>query len=342
MTSEFQPPLLSPYKKVVSRDIDRLHEAVEPLAVGHELHAVDPGTPLNGMVNGLVLGEVGLVWVRYGGAGVVVDTPPTGGDFALCVPQAPMGVEYRASRERTTATGSLVLSWDQPMRMRPHPERGCLVIATNVGRLREHLGDLLGYVPSRPLQFHGTGTDAVAAAPIVERTWRYVCGLLGEMAGTGVPPMVARSLEQSLLSAALLGIPNSATPALATTDIPRADRHLANRIRDWLETYYQLPIGVADLAKAMGVTIRHIHSVCQQELGRTPMHLLRDIRLDHARAELTAAATREIAAIAREAGFAHMGRFAAAYRKRFGEAPSETRRRAGERPYAGQEITPTP
>lgn len=330
MTSESPPPLTS-YKKVVSRDLDRLHEVVEPLAVGHELHAVDPGRPLDGAVNGLELGEIGLVWVRYGGAGVIVDTPPTGGDFALCAPQAPMGVEYRASRERATATGNLVLSADQPMRMRPDPERGCLVIATNVGRLREHLGDLLGYIPSQPLQFHGAGADAVTSAPVVEHAWRHVCGLLDEMAGTDVPPMVARSLEQSLLSALLLGLPNSATPALAATEIPRAEGNLANRIRDWLEAYYRLPIGVADLAKAMGVTIRHIHSVCQQELGLTPMHLLRDIRLDHARAELTAGATREIAAVAREAGFAHMGRFAAAYRTRFGEPPSATRRRAGVR-----------
>lgn len=327
MTSESEPPLAS-HRKIVSRDIDRLHDAVEPLAVGHELHTIDPAGSLNGTVNGLELGEVGLVWVRYGGAGAVVETPPTGGAFALCAPQAPMGVEYRGSGERTTAAASLVLSQDRPMRMRPHPERGCLVIATNVGRLREHLGVLLGYVPSRPLQFNGAGVEPVTAQPIVERTWQYVCALLDDMATAGVPPMVARGLEQSLLSALLLGLPHSATAELAATEIPRAGRHLANRIRDWLEAYHHLPIGVADLATAMGVTIRHIHSVCQQELGLTPMHLLRDIRLDHARAELTADNTREIATVAREAGFAHMGRFAAAYRKRFGETPSETRRRA--------------
>lgn len=325
MTSEPEPPLLTPHTKLVSGEIDRLHDAVEPLAVGHELHAIDPATCLDGAVNGLVLGEVGLVWVRYGGAGVIVDTPPTGGDLALCAPQAPMGVEYRASRERATASGSVVISQDQPMRMRPHPVRGCLVMTTKVGRLREHLGDLLGYIPSQPLQFQSG--EPVTAAPIVERTWRYVCGLLDDLGATGVPPMVARSLEQSLLSAMLLGLPHSATAELATTEIPRADRHLADRIRDWLEAYYRLPIGVADLATAMGVTIRHIHAVCQQELGLTPMHLLRTIRLDHARAELTTDPTREIATIAREAGFAHMGRFAATYRKRFGETPSETRRR---------------
>lgn len=328
MTSELHPPLLTSHKRVVSRDIGKLHDAVEPLAVGHELHAVEPGKNLDGTVNGLVLGEVSMVWVRYGGAGVMVDTPPTGGEFALCAPQAPMGVEYRPRPGRETVTGSLVLSQDQPMRMTPHPERGCLVIATNVGRLREHLDDLLGYIPSQPLQFQGIDIAPVTAAPIVERTWRHVCTLLDTMAGGGVPPMVARSLEQSLLSAILLGLPHTATAELAMAEIPRADRHLANRIREWLEAYYRLPIGVADLAKAMGVTIRHIHAVCQHELALTPMQLLRNIRLDHARAELlTADPIREVAAVARDAGFTHMGRFAAIYRERFGENPSETRRR---------------
>src|ERR1700722_20297633 len=89
------PQLLAGYQRVTSSDISVLHDAVEPLAVGHDLQARDPAVPLDGAVNGLGLESVSLVWVRYGGAGVLVDTPPTDGEFVLCAPSAPMGVEYR-------------------------------------------------------------------------------------------------------------------------------------------------------------------------------------------------------------------------------------------------------
>lgn len=328
MSSHPQPPLLTAHQRVVSEDINELHDAVEPLAVGHDLRSVDPHTPLKGIVNGLTLGEVSLVWVRYGGRGVIVDTPPTDSAFALCAPQAPMSVRYLSSTDTATAGGSLVLSQDEPMRMKPHPEDGCLVIATSIGRLHEHLRDLLGYLPAQPLRFAGVGVPPVTAAPIVERTWRHVCALLDEMAHDGVHDMVARSLEQSLLSAILLGLPHTATAELATVEVPYADHRLADQIREWLEAHHRLPIGVADLATAMDVTVRHIHAVCRQEFGMPPMRLLRSIRLDHVRAALmTTDPSEEISAIAGESGFTHMGRFAGAYRQRFGETPSETLRR---------------
>ncbi|OXH85552.1 AraC family transcriptional regulator, partial [Burkholderia multivorans] len=56
-----------------------------------------------------------------------------------------------------------------------------------------------------------------------------------------------------------------------------------------------------------------------------PMQYLRAKRLEHAR-ELLLGATpeRRIADIALDCGFTHLGRFALAYRERFGESPSDT------------------
>jgi len=55
--------------------------------------------------------------------------------------------------------------------------------------------------------------------------------------------------------------------------------------------------------------------------GCTPTAALRDLRLDRARARLTHG--REgVSAVALGCGFTHLGRFAQAYRQRFGAAPS--------------------
>ena len=332
------PQLLAGYQRVTSTDINVLHDAVEPLAVGHDLHSRDPAVPLDGIVNGLTLGSVSLVWVRYGGAGVIVDTPPTGGEFALCAPSAPMGVEYRRRRRRETAAGSLLLSHDEPMRMTPDPDRGCLVIATATGPLTDHLHAHLGRPPAKPLRFLPDG-PAILSGRVTGQAWEHACALLDDTADGGVPLMAARSIEQSLLTAILLGLPHTATADLA--DLGAADREepgTADKIRDWLHAHRDEPVGVADLAAAIGLSVNRIHAICRHHWNQTPMQLLRGIRLDHARKGLLAlgpdAAAPSVRAVALSAGFSRMTRFNAAYRQRFGQTPAQTLAGVGSAPTA--------
>jgi transcriptional regulator GlxA family with amidase domain len=59
---------------------------------------------------------------------------------------------------------------------------------------------------------------------------------------------------------------------------------------------------------------------------------VRDARFARVRADLLRADTDEsITQIAMKWGFRHLGRFAVGYRDRFGEMPSQTRRRATRR-----------
>jgi AraC-like DNA-binding protein len=322
------PQPLAGYQRVTSSDISVLHDAVEPLAVGHDLYARDTTVPLDGVVNGLSLESLSLVWVRYGGAGVIVDTPPTGGEFALCAPSAPMGVQYLRSKHRETATGSLLLSHDEPMRMTPDPDRGCLVIATATGRLADHTHTYLGRPLARPLRFLSDG-PAILPRQVTDQAWQHACALLDHTAGRGVPLMAARSIEQSLLTAILLGLPHTATAELSELDAPSQEEpRTAEKIRDWLEAHHDQPVGVADLAAAMGLSVRRVQAICRRHWSQTPMQLLRGIRLDHARRSLLATGPGEtapsFATVASAAGFTRMTRFNAAYRQRFGQTPAQT------------------
>jgi AraC-like DNA-binding protein len=329
MTSLDALPPLSPHHRVASTDIDVLHDTVEPFAVGHDLQVREPGVPLDGLVNALGVGAVNMVWVRYGGGGVIVDTPPTEGHFAMCAPMAPMGVEYRATKNTHTADGNLVLSHDEAMRMTPHPTLGCLVIATSTGRLADHLAVHLGRDYTAPLRFHRVDGPAIMSSSIVEHTWRYVCGVLGSTTVQGgLHPLAARSLEEALLTAILLGLPHTGTDCLTETP-DKVPHHLAGLIREWVEANHDRPIGVTDIAIAVGIGVRQLQAICQDQWSLTPTQLLRGVRLDHARTALTVAlpGPRTVTDVARAAGYIHMSRFAAHYRQRFGETPTETLKR---------------
>ncbi len=86
----------------------------------------------------------------------------------------------------------------------------------------------------------------------------------------------------------------------------------------------------SDIAAAAGLSLRGLQHVFQQQLDTTPTDYLRGIRLDHVRAELEASAPERttVASVARRWGFAHAGRFAGAYVRRFGEYPAATLSRA--------------
>jgi AraC-like DNA-binding protein len=67
----------------------------------------------------------------------------------------------------------------------------------------------------------------------------------------------------------------------------------------------------------------------QRHVGMSPMAYLRDARLRRADAGLRAAAAGDtVASIARRWGFAHPGRFAAAYEAKHGQPPGRTLRAA--------------
>jgi AraC-like DNA-binding protein len=83
------------------------------------------------------------------------------------------------------------------------------------------------------------------------------------------------------------------------------------------------------VAAALGWSLRYVQSVLRGE-GTTPTALIRDVRLDRARARLEQGAGTPIARIAAECGYANPGAFSTAFRRRFGLRPGDVRRTSGD------------
>lgn len=84
---------------------------------------------------------------------------------------------------------------------------------------------------------------------------------------------------------------------------------------------------LADLALAVGVSVRTLCDAFQRFRATSPMLLFRQMRLDQARRDiLEDVHGQRITTIALNCGFSHLGRFALSYRQRFGESPSDTAR----------------
>lgn len=94
----------------------------------------------------------------------------------------------------------------------------------------------------------------------------------------------------------------------------------------FMEEHLGEALTVAQIAAAARMSPRGLQAAYQREMDITPMAHLRSLRLEAAHADLLAAdpITTTVAEIAARWGFTHLGRFAAAYRQRYGRNPGTT------------------
>jgi AraC-like DNA-binding protein len=141
-------------------------------------------------------------------------------------------------------------------------------------------------------------------------------------------PLIAEQLRSSVLSGLLLSVPHRYHAELTgpvTAGPPRAIRRVVDAVHDEPERAFT----VADLAAIAGMSVRSLQEGFRRHLGCTPMAYLQQERLlrAHETLRLSDPLGITVATVAHRWGFAHLGRFASAYRTRFGEAPSDTLRR---------------
>jgi transcriptional regulator GlxA family with amidase domain len=127
----------------------------------------------------------------------------------------------------------------------------------------------------------------------------------------------------------LLGHRHNYTDAIFSARALPAPR-VVRRVVELIDSAPETAFTVADLAACAGVSERSLHAAFRRQLGTSPMAYVRRRRLEQAHDELLRldpSAGVRVTDVALRHGFAHTGRFAAAYRERFGEPPSTTLRR---------------
>ncbi|MEM6582831.1 MAG: AraC family transcriptional regulator [Pseudomonadota bacterium] len=99
--------------------------------------------------------------------------------------------------------------------------------------------------------------------------------------------------------------------------VKKAERYMAANLHRSLR--------LAELAQMSGVSTRTLSSNFNQFLGSPPAQYFLQMRLEHARSLLLdSRLNKKVGDIARELGFRHHSGFAAAYKARFQETPTET------------------
>jgi len=146
--------------------------------------------------------------------------------------------------------------------------------------------------------------------------------------GVADNPVALASLTDLMVSLVLRGIPHNYLERLGSGRFGAVPAYV-RRADDFMRANATVPIRMEQVAAAAGCSVRTLNAVFRQFRDTTPLIALHAIRLEQVRAELNHNATAAtIGEVARRFGFTNPGRFAAAYRRRFGESPRETARRS--------------
>ena len=125
----------------------------------------------------------------------------------------------------------------------------------------------------------------------------------------------------SVVSTLLLHAPHSHSALLEEKNYAPAPRDV-KRVIDYIKTSPNQAIALADLIRIADVSGRSLNEHFRIHTGLSPMAYVKIERLKSARRQLLSGASQNIAQIAMENGFFHLGRFSNSYKQKFGELPS--------------------
>ncbi len=262
---------------------------------------------------------------------VTVDIPALGQYFAVHMPMNGRAVvEHRGRTFEANTLHALVTTPGVPLRITLDDDSPQLLIRIEERAMAAHLTRLLGRRLNRPLAFEpefDLATEAAmrwhTAVQLIHTEVFHPGSLIQRGQGIG-------AVEELVMSSLLQLQPSNYHEELLQPPRPDQRRAVVQNAMNYVDDHLAERLTMEAIARAVHMSVRSIQQGFREELGITPMTYVRERRLERVHEELTDAIPSDgvtVTAVAERWGFHHLGSFAVEYRKRWGEAPSETLRR---------------
>ncbi len=325
------PPLAGAANRhFVSTERDEVRSYVGRMYCEHSLDLVNARGKLDTRIAEMRCGGVSLTEMSYG-ADVMIDAGRLENFYLIQIPVAGKsgltlgGVQGEYKPGRGSVQDPLI-----PLEMFWSGDCRKIVLRFERAIFERFAEAHIGRPLAGPLQLASWFDLTSPLGEMLVQQVRSMIGILPQASGSspdGAYPLLERHFENTAMAALLFLQPHNLTAEL-TRGVSASDPVPVRRVREFLQAHAHEPIDMTRLAEVAGIPLRTLHHQFRQALGLSPMQLLRDIRLDLVRKELQVPNDlTSVTDVAMNWGFEHLGRFALAYRKRFGETPRETLRR---------------
>jgi AraC-like DNA-binding protein len=318
------------FSSVRTSDLDLARLAINTYFYGHRLDLLNPSAQLASSFELLRFGPVALGDMAYG-ADVRLDFGELGA-YHVDLPRSGHLAVRQGGRQFVGTAGKAAVFQPVGDTVIDQCSGDCRLLALKIERvaLESHLEALLDAPTSSPLRL-APNLD-VTREP--GRSWARLVELLGEeitnRSGLIYQPLVAEWLCESLMTGLLLATDHPYRDALARPSRSPAPGAV-KRVVDAIQAHPEAAFTTRKFAEIAGVSVRSMQEGFRRYVDVSPMAYLRSVRLARVHEELRRADPRTVtvAEVAHRWGFLHLGRFAAAYRARFGTSPSQVLRGDG-------------
>jgi AraC-like DNA-binding protein len=210
------------------------------------------------------------------------------------------------------------------------PDGRQILIRIDCNLLDREMFSWTGRSPRQLIEFDQSQAFAVEKAATLTHVVRMLCDDLRGDSTRLDHPLLRDRMAAALASALLVGLPHNHSHAFEAAETSIAPARV-RRAERFIEENAVKAIGVADIASAAGVSARALQMAFRRFRNTTPMAHGRALRLELARSALAQEGQNggSVTSVANAYGFASLSRFAADYKARFHEQPSETLRRGG-------------
>jgi AraC-like DNA-binding protein len=272
------------------------------------------------------LGPIALLQCRHDGA-VRMSGPGDPDVFVLTLPTHGSGEAGPRGRALPLAAGhAAVVVASTAISSRVDDGFGAIQLMIPRASLAHSLAAFLGSDPRRPLDLAPEIDIAAGGGAGLARLLSFAADEAERPVSVLATPLVAFDLAEAVLRQMLFGLSHSHVARLHELSRPAEPRYL-RQAEEFLEANVDRPVSSVELATQVGVGVRALQLAFRRYRNSTPQRFVRERRLELARRRLVAGVGSTVTDVALATGFAHLGRFSAEYRARFGESPSETRRR---------------
>ncbi|OBK31124.1 AraC family transcriptional regulator [Mycobacterium asiaticum] len=197
------------------------------------------------------------------------------------------------------------------------------VVSMNQRQLSQSAADRSGPLP-QSIRFASCRPCSAAMTHAWTRALDYVVASFS-YAETAQHPLIVGAGAQLLGAALLECFPSNVNDGQDLLRNPSVPPTLKGAI-SFIHRHAGDGIGVNDVADALRMTSRAVQYLFRHHLDTTPTEYLRRVRLHRAHQDLVGSdrSTTTVSEVAQRWSFAHTGRFAALYRRTYGQSPHAT------------------
>ena len=314
--------------ELVTKDMHLLADLLGRLYVEHAaLFRCDDPAQVDGEVRSATVGGLKAGLLRYGGFDYDAVTEPADAPTAVTVTHGSGTIAVAGEEHCWARGGAFMLPSDLPSTVVQY-DAGFALLRVPWPVTRS-LAEERTSLPAADFRFEAVAPISAERQAMWASTAKFVCAELVSSGSTEISPLMAHELTRMAATVMLETFPNTAMSALYVAGPGWTPPAAVRRAAAFIEAHADQPVTLADIAAAAGVTGRALQAAFRRYYDNTPVGYLRHARLERAYTELQDADPATgvtVAAVARRWGWTSPSQFTAAYRRRFGEAPSRTLR----------------